>query len=253
MNDGLSIIVPVYNERPTIESLVMRCAALDLPVPKEIVIVDDGSTDGTRRFLSDHLIHVDGVRIVMHGSNAGKGSAVRTGARFASGRWLVIQDADLEYNPDEIPALLDIVLSGRGDAAYGSRFLGRPRWARWSQRVANQLLTWVTNRLYGAQITDMETCYKLIPRELFLALDLRSEGFEVEAEVTAKLLRGGWRVVEAPISYVARTRADGKKIGWRDGVTALRTLWSLRMWRPVSSVEATELLGSPPELHKQRD
>jgi glycosyltransferase involved in cell wall biosynthesis len=254
MNDGLSIIVPVYNERPTIESLVMRCAALDLPVAKEIVIVDDGSTDGTRDFLSDHLVKVDGVRIVLHGSNAGKGSAVRTGARFATGRWLVIQDADLEYDPEEIPALLEVVLSGRGDVAYGSRFLGQPRWAKWSQRVANRVLTWITNRLYGARITDMETCYKLMSREVFLGLDLRAEGFEVEPEVTAKLLRSGLVVTEVPISYAARTRADGKKIGWRDGVTALRTLWKLRRWSPPRRVEATELFADPPEaVQQQRD
>jgi dolichol-phosphate hexosyltransferase len=216
---------------------------VDLPVEREILVVDDGSTDGTRDFLAEHLVHIDGVRVVLHGSNAGKGSAVRTGARFAQGRWIVVQDADLEYDPEDIPRLLEPVLSGTADVVYGSRFLGSSRWARPWQRLANVGLSRLTSLLYGGSISDMETCYKLIPRDLFMTLDLVAERFDFEPEVTAKLLRSGARVAEVPISYTARTRADGKKIGWRDGVDAVRALWRLRSWSPPAHVAATELIS----------
>ena len=218
----LSVIVPVFNEANTLVEIVRRMRQVELPIDKEIILVDDGSTDGTVSVLP-HL-EDSTVRVVRHGENRGKGAAVRTGLEQATGDLVLVQDADLEYDPEDWPKLLQPVLRGKAVAVYGSRFTGERRNMLFWHWVGNRFLSLVTNVLYNTTLSDMETCYKLVDRDLLRSLDLRSTRFEIEPEITAKLLRRHVRIYEVPISYAGREFTEGKKITWRDGFVALWTL-----------------------------
>ena len=225
----LTVIVPVYNERTTVAEAVRRVRAVDLPLDREIIVVDDGSTDGTGDILP--TLQDSKVRVVSHRENRGKTAAIRTGLAHASGDFVLIQDADLEYDPGDWPKLLAPVLDGRASVVYGSRFIGRRRRMLFRSSVGNRFLCLLTNLLYRSRLTDVETCYKLFDRRILDGITLRSERFGFEPEVTAKLLRAGERIHEVPISYVGRTRREGKKISWRDGVETVRILVSCRLAR----------------------
>ena len=222
----LSVIVPVYDERNTVVEIVRRMRAVDLPVDLEIVIVDDGSTDGTRdvlRQLADST-----VRVVLHEHNKGKGAAIRTGLEKVTGDLVLIQDADLEYDPEDWPKLLNPVLRGKAQVVYGSRFTGERRNMLFLHWVGNRFLSLVTNVLYNTTLSDMETCYKLFDRTVLEGITINASRFEFEPEITAKLLRRGIRIYEVPISYTGREFEEGKKITWRDGFIALWTLVKYR-------------------------
>jgi len=215
----LSVLMPVYNERDSIEEILHRVAAV--PVPKEIVVVDDCSRDGTDQILD--RLQIPGLRVIHHTHNQGKGAAVRTALKEATGDVAIIQDADLEYNPDEYVKLLHPITHEGAQVVYGVRNLDGQKWLF---RNGNRLLTCVTNLLYGSNIHDMETCYKLIPTTIFRSLDIRCNRFDLEPEITAKLLRRGLRIYEVPISY--HPRGEKKLSAWRDGLPALLTLLRLR-------------------------
>jgi len=222
----LLVIVPVYDERNTVVEIVRRMRAVELPVDLEIVIVDDGSTDGTRdvlRQLADST-----VRVIVHEVNRGKGAAIRSGLAQVTGDLVLIQDADLEYDPEDWPKLLGPILRGKARVVYGSRFTGERRNMLFLHWVGNRFLSLVTNVLYNTTLSDMETCYKLFDRSLLDTITLRAQRFEFEPEVTAKLLRRGIRIYEVPISYTGREFDEGKKITWRDGFIALWTLVKYR-------------------------
>ncbi len=221
----VSVIIPCYNEVKTIENVVQRVLATEMV--DEIVIVDDGSTDGTRDLLA--TLENEVVRFVLHEQNKGKGAAVRTGFSQATGDVFLIQDADMEYDPRDYPALLRPLEEGITDVVYGSRFLGGPRKAMffWNM-IANRTLTFVTNILYNSIISDMETCYKVFRADVIRELNLRSTGFEIEPEVTAKILKRRHRIYEVPISYNGREWNEGKKIKWYDFFIALWTLFRYR-------------------------
>ncbi len=218
----LSVIVPVYNERNTVTEAVRRARSVDLPLDREIIVVDDGSTDGTRDLLP--ALSDSKVRVVFHPANQGKTAAIRTGLAHVTGDAVLIQDADLEYDPDDWSKLLAPLLDGRARVVYGSRFTGRRRNMLFWSTAGNRFLCLVTNLLYGSRLTDVETCYKLFDRRVLEGITLVSERFGFEPEVTAKLLRAGETIVEVPISYDGRTRQEGKKISWRDGLETVRIL-----------------------------
>ena len=224
----LSIVVPVYNEVRTVRQVIERLLAIELPVAREILVVDDGSTDGTR----DVLIGVvnDGLDVtVIHAPrNAGKGSAIRLGFQQASGTIVAIQDADLELDPQQIAALVSPILRGEADVVYGSRFLQGAPGAPLVTIVANRLLTGITNVLFGGRLTDMETCYKIMRTDVARRLGLTANRFDIEPEITARLLRRGHAIHELPVRFDPRSRAQGKKIGWRDGLRAIQVLVSER-------------------------
>ncbi len=222
MDIKLSVIIPCFNEVTTIEEIVRRVRAVELV--HEILIIDDGSTDGTRDVLAK-IDSQDDLKIILHDRNRGKGAAVRTGFRNATGNVFLIQDADLEYDPREYPTLLKPIHEDIAKVVYGSRFLGGPRKAMffWNM-IANQTLTFITNLLYNSIISDMETCYKVFRAEVIRDIPLRSRRFDFEPEVTAKVLKRGYRIYEVPISYNGREWNEGKKITWKDGVIALWTL-----------------------------
>ncbi len=220
----LSIVIPVYNELPTVEELLRRVrgAALPAEVERQIVIVDDGSTDGTAELLARLVEGMeDEVELVRHPENRGKGAAVRTGFAKADGDILLIQDADLEYHPRDYPALLGPILDGEADVVYGSRFHGGPqRVLFFWHYLGNRALTFLSNLMSDLNLSDMETCYKVMRREAIEGMELRSNRFGIEPELTAKLAKRKLRIFEVPISYYGRTYAEGKKIGWRDGIAA---------------------------------
>jgi glycosyltransferase involved in cell wall biosynthesis len=220
----LSIIVPVYNEVRTVRAVIDRLSSIALPIGREILIVDDGSTDGTRGVLSDIKRSGAPVTIIEAARNGGKGSAIRLGLSQASGTIVAIQDADLELDPQQIASLVQPIVARETDVVYGSRFLGGASGAPWITVAANRVLTGVTNVLYGSALTDMETCYKVMRTEIARSLDLSANRFDIEPEITARLLRRGYRIRELPVRFDARSRAQGKKIGWRDGVRALEVL-----------------------------
>jgi glycosyltransferase involved in cell wall biosynthesis len=198
----------------------------------EIVVVDDRSTDRTGQVLDG--IDWPNLRVLHHDVNQGKGAAIRTGLAAVTGDLVVIQDADLEYDPREFSRLMEPILQGRTEVVYGSRFLGRPRKMTFLQWLGNRGLTLATNTLYGAALTDMETCYKMMPTAIARSLDLRARRYDVEPEITAKLLRAGHRILEVPISYQGRDEQAGKKIRWTDGLPALATLLRLRAGPPAA-------------------
>jgi glycosyltransferase involved in cell wall biosynthesis len=227
LNPLISIVVPVYNEARTVASVIERLMAIDLPAPREILVVNDGSTDGTREVL-DQITQRPELRIIHAEKNGGKGSAIRIGFAKASGTIVAIQDADLELDPAQLAELVQPILDGRTRVVYGSRFLaGRPD-APWLSIAANQALTGVTNVLFGGRLTDMETCYKVMAADIATSLDLESNRFDIEPEITAKLLRSGHAILELPIRFEPRSRAQGKKIGWKDGVRAIQVLLKYR-------------------------
>jgi glycosyltransferase involved in cell wall biosynthesis len=230
----LSILMPVYNERNTLESAVKRVLDVTYPVEVELVIVDDGSTDGTRELYSQWQ---DDPRVVLHqkARNEGKGSAIRTAVGLASGDYVIICDADLEYAPEEIPELLRPVLRGESEVVYGTRTFGSHNAYSYVYVLGNRAVTTFANVLFNCYISDLETCFKLLPLDLYRQLDVRSAGFGMEAELTGKLLRAGYRPYEVPISYKARGRDEGKKLTWRDGVAALGILSRERVRRPQAA------------------
>ena len=224
----LSVVIPCYNERDTIIEIVGRVRSV--PLNLEIIIVDDGSVDGTREILAG--LEGEGVRVLLHSENRGKGAALSTGFAVANGDVIVIQDADLEYDPAELPELLAPIKKGLADVVYGSRFGGKPqRVHMFWHKMGNHLLTFLTNILFDCTLSDMETCYKMFRREVIEGMTIESKRFDVEPEITAKILKGKkWRVYEMPISYNGRTYEEGKKITWRDGGVAIRTLFRYRFW-----------------------
>jgi glycosyltransferase involved in cell wall biosynthesis len=262
----LSIIVPVYNEVRTVRAVIDRLLAIELPVPREILVVDDGSTDGTRDVLATLGTRDSGIGIwnsevgsrksgventgfgnsspesripnpdsrlivIQAGRNAGKGAAIQLGLNAASGTIVAIQDADLELDPQQIAALVSPIVRGDADVVYGSRFLaGRPP-APWITIAANRALTGATNLLFGGSLTDMETCYKIMRADVARSLKLDANRFDIEPQITARLLRAGHRIHELPVKFDPRSRAQGKKIGWRDGVRAVQVLFVER-FRP---------------------
>jgi glycosyltransferase involved in cell wall biosynthesis len=219
----LSVVIPVYNEAKTIREIVRQVKAV--PLEKEILVVDDGSTDGTRELLGE-MDGSDGVRVFLQPINLGKGAAVSVGFRNAIGDVVVVQDADLEYDPQELPKLLKPIEAGRADVVYGSRFLGgqERRVLYFWHTVGNRFLTLVSNMFTNLNLTDMETCYKMFRREVVDSLTIESRRFGIEPEITAKVARRGYRIYEVPISYYGRTYEEGKKIGWKDAIPALWTI-----------------------------
>ena len=225
----LSVIVPVYNERVTVAEVIRRIRAVDISLDVEVIVVDDGSSDGTDKVLS--ALSDSTVRVVTHPVNQGKGAAVRTGMAIARGDLLLIQDADLEYDPADWPLLLDPVLRGKARVVYGSRFTGQRKNMLPLHWIGNRFLSLVTNLLYSSTMSDMETCYKLFDRQVLEGITIESDRFDFEPEITAKVLRRGFRIYEVPISYAGREMDEGKKITWRDGFSALRALVKYRFTR----------------------
>ena len=234
----ISIVIPVYNERAFIEEVLNRVQAV--PLNKEIIVVDDGSTDGTRALLQElqeaqrngrrevelqdgRVLLLDGIRFLFQDQNCGKGAALRRGFEAVTGDVIIVQDADLEYDPQDYGKLLAPIFDGRADVVYGSRFSGGPQRVHYFWHYAgNKFLTLLSDMLTNLKLTDMETCYKVFRREVLQGITLKSNRFGFEPECTAKIAKGNWRVYEVPISYSGRTYAEGKKITWRDGAT---TLW----------------------------
>ncbi|MCJ7507214.1 MAG: glycosyltransferase family 2 protein [candidate division Zixibacteria bacterium] len=220
----LSIIMPVFNERNTIKEIIERVKCVD--IDKEIIIVDDYSMDGTRDILKTFID--DNIKVIYHNKNRGKGAAVRTGLSHVSGEIVIIQDADLEYDPRDYKALIRPIIEGRGDAVYGSRFLGEHRVFLFWHYLGNKFLTFITNVLYNAMLSDMETCYKAFRTDIIISIKIRSNSFNIEPEITAKLFKKKYRVYEVPITYSGRSYEEGKKITWKDGFKALYTLIKFR-------------------------
>ncbi len=218
----LSVIVPVYNERATVAEIIRRMRRVGLPLELEIVVVDDGSTDGSDQVLA--ALQDSTVKFIKQPVNRGKGAAIRAGLKAARGDLVLIQDADLEYDPDEWPRLLEPILKGKADVVYGSRFTGERKNMMPLHWIGNRFLSVTTNILYATTLSDMETCYKLFRRRVLDGITLRANRFDFEPEVTAKVLRAGYRIYEVPISYAGREVTEGKKFTWRDGFVALWTL-----------------------------
>ncbi|MBP8626827.1 MAG: glycosyltransferase family 2 protein [Syntrophorhabdales bacterium] len=224
----LSIIIPVFNEIKTISEIIKRVALLSYD--KEIIIIDDGSTDGTRAYLEE--IRQKGIddglgrlKIIFHKKNMGKGAAIRTGLRYATGDIVIIQDADLEYDPRDYPVLLEPILEDRADVVYGSRFLGGPhRVLYFWHYIGNKIITILSNMFTDLNLTDMETGYKIFRRDAVKDIEIRSNRFGFEPEITAKIAKKGLRIYEVPISYYGRSYQEGKKITWRDGLKAVFTI-----------------------------
>ncbi|MGE0131039.1 MAG: glycosyltransferase family 2 protein [Blastocatellales bacterium] len=228
----LSILMPVYNEASTIHEIIKRVEAADLgAVSKELIIVDDASKDGTREILDD-LRKDAGCRVYFHAQNMGKGAALRTALTYASGDIIIIQDADLEYDPTEYAELIKPILEGRADVVYGSRLSGAKvaRAFNFWHYIGNKMLTFITNVLYNSILSDMETCYKVFRADVIKNLQIRSNRFDFEPEITAKILKRKHKLYEMPISYYGRDFSEGKKITWRDGFAAI---WALIKYRFV--------------------
>ena len=221
----LSVVMPAYNERDTIEEIIRRVLAV--PLRLELIVVDDCSTDGTREQLQA-LQRELGFTLILQPANAGKGAALRAGFAKVGGDIVIIQDADLEYSPEEYPSLIELICTGRADVVYGSRFLGRHRVFLFTHYAGNRVLTLLTNVLYNTMLTDMETCFKVMRAEVLRSMTLKSNRFGIEPELTAKIFKRGYRVYEIPITYDGRGYSEGKKITWRDGIVAIWTLLKYR-------------------------
>ncbi|MEE2672560.1 MAG: glycosyltransferase family 2 protein [Myxococcota bacterium] len=219
----LSVIIPVYNEVETLDEIMLAVSAI--PVEKEIILVDDGSTDGSREKLQQ-FENQGAIKVLYHDRNRGKGAAVRTGLAEAEKDLVIIQDADLEYDPREIPGLMQPILAGKADVVYGSRFIGAAphRVLYFWHSIGNQLLTLLSNMLSDLNLTDMESCYKLFRREVIQSIEIEESRFGFEPEITAKIAKGRWRIYEMGISYSGRTYEEGKKIAWQDG---FRAIWCI--------------------------
>jgi len=230
---SLSVIVPVFNERTTVAEILRRMRAVTLPhdLELEVVVVDDGSSDGTDKVLA--ALEDSTVRVINHGVNQGKGAAIRTGLETVRGDLVLVQDADLEYDPNDWPRLLDPILTGKARVVYGSRFTGERKNMFPSHWLGNRFLTLVTNILYRSTLSDMETCYKVFDRRVLAGITIQSERFDFEPEITAKILRRGHRIYEVPISYAGREISEGKKISWRDGFGAITALVRYRFTRQI--------------------
>jgi glycosyltransferase involved in cell wall biosynthesis len=225
----LSVVIPCYNEKDTIEQIIKRVKAA--PFDKEIIVVDDFSTDGTRDILKNLTADDTPVRVFFHARNHGKGAALRTGFKYCSGDIVIVQDADLEYDPTDYPQLIAPIDDGKAEVVYGSRFLGVHRAFAFANYMGNKALNLVTNILYNTILTDMETGYKAFRREVIQGINIECERFNFEPEITAKVLRRGYRIYEVPISYAGRDAMEGKKLNiWKDGPEAL---WALIKYRFV--------------------
>jgi glycosyltransferase involved in cell wall biosynthesis len=225
----LSVIVPVFNERSTVAEVIRRIRAVELPVDVEVIVVDDGSSDGTDKVLT--ALGDSTVRIINHGVNRGKGAAIRTGMNAITGDLVLVQDADLEYDPNDWARLLKPILQRKAQVVYGSRFTGERKNMMPLHWIGNRFLSLVTNVLYSSTLSDMETCYKLFDRRVLEGITIESDRFDFEPEITAKVLRRGYRIYEIPISYAGREPDEGKKITWRDGFGALKALVKYRFTR----------------------
>jgi glycosyltransferase involved in cell wall biosynthesis len=226
----LSVIVPVFNERSTVAEVMRRIRAVELPVDIEVIVVDDGSSDGTDKVLA--ALGDSTVRVIDHPHNLGKGAAIRTGLAAARGDLVLIQDADLEYDPLDWSRLLEPILRRKAQVVYGSRFTGERKNMLPLHWIGNRFLSLVTNVLYSSTLSDMETCYKMFDRRVLEGITIESDRFDFEPEITAKVLRRGYRIYEVPISYAGREPDDGKKITWHDGFGALKALVKFRFTRP---------------------
>jgi glycosyltransferase involved in cell wall biosynthesis len=224
-NPLLSVVMPVYNEQDTVEEIIRRVLAVKMRI--ELIVVDDVSTDGTPGIL-DRLQKELGFILLRQPRNGGKGAALRRGFAAVTGDMMIIQDADLEYSPEEYPLMTPLITSGRADVVFGSRFLGTHRVFLLTHYAGNRLITLLTNVLYNTMLTDMETCYKLMRVDVLRSMELKSNGFGIEPEITAKVFKRGYKVYEVPISYDGRGYEEGKKITWRDGIVAL---WVLLKYR----------------------
>ena len=224
----ISIVMPIYNEKDTLTECVRRVLAVELPVEKELILVNDASTDSSDKVIEELCqknIHYS-IKAVSHSRNKGKGAALRSGFAEVSGDIVIVQDADLEYNPNDYPQLLKPILDGRSDVVYGSRFIGseEKRVLYYWHSLGNKLLTTFSNMCTNLNLTDMETCYKVFRREVIDKLDIKSRRFGVEPEITAKIAKAEWRIYEVGISYSGRTYKEGKKITWKDGFVAIITI-----------------------------
>lgn len=222
MGHKLSIVIPVYNEIDTLHEILRQVKAVDVGIEKEIILIDDDSTDGTHGILKEIEASGDkSIRIFYHKVNQGKGAALRTGFQHVTGDVTIIQDADVEYDPQDYPKLIQPILAGEADVVYGSRFTVRKQRGLLSSYAANKFLTFISNLFTGLQLTDMETCYKVIRTSILREIPLRSDRFGFEPEITAKLAKRKCRILEIPITYRGRDYAEGKKVSWKDGVAAL--------------------------------
>jgi len=230
----LSVVMPVYNEINTIETIIDKVIKVDIgSLEKEIIIIDDGSTDGTRAFLK--TIHHPIIKVIFHEKNSGKAASINTSRQYITGDIVIIQDADLEYDPEEYPKLLKPIKDGKADVVYGSRFIGSEphRVLYFWHYVGNKFLTLFSNMLTNLNLTDMETCYKMIRAPLFRSIEIESSGFGIEPEITAKLAKlPGRRIYEVGISYWGRNYSEGKKITWKDGASAIYYILKFALWRP---------------------
>jgi glycosyltransferase involved in cell wall biosynthesis len=225
----LSVIVPVFNERTTVAEVMRQIRAVELPVDIEVIVVDDGSSDGTDKVLA--ALGDSTIRVIDHPYNRGKGAAIRTGLAAARGDLVLVQDADLEYDPLDWSRLLEPILRGKAQVVYGSRFTGERKNMLPLHWIGNRFLSLVTNVLYSSTLSDMETCYKMFDRRVLEGITIESDRFDFEPEITAKVLRRGYRIYEVPISYAGREPDEGKKITWRDGFGALKALVKYRFTR----------------------
>ena len=224
----LSIIIPAFNEADFLPEVIRR--VVETPYDKEIIIVDDGSTDGTREYLKG--LASEGIKVIVHEKNMGKGAAMRTGIAVATGDVVIVQDADLEYDPKDYPVLLEPIIQGKADVVYGSRFLGGPhRVLFFWHSVGNSFITLISNMFTDLNLTDMETGYKAFRKKVFEAITIESNRFGFEPEITAKVAKKGFRIYEVPISYSGRSYQEGKKITWKDGVMALFTVLKYNLFR----------------------
>ncbi len=227
----ISIVIPVYDEIGTIDEILLRVRSVPLELEKEIIVVDDFSTDGTRERLKAISQELDNVIVLFHNRNQGKGAALHTAFNSARGDIIIIQDADLEYNPKEYPLLLEPILNNRADVVYGSRFLGGPhRVLYFWHYIGNKFLTLISNALSNINLTDMETCYKVFKKDILKNISLKSRRFGFEPEFTMKVAKKGFRIYEVPISYSGRTYSEGKKITWRDGIFAFFIMFRFRLF-----------------------